>query len=476
MAIPNKLTLTIQEAEEAARKKTAAFPRRRPRRIGRRRINTPQIRFWDLAQVNHGDPNNPVWEDHPILKSPSFSVTAAGQGPGNNTFAGAVYHFDAFNDSDFAAYTNLFFNYPIIEWKQRYRQIKGIPFTKQGSGDYGFDMRCSPYDATAQGRFLPNFFASEEALGQPTFDNFTQNLLTNYFHFWDNDRSRVKYNNLPFLRGGFRAGQPPGGYLPFHTNDNLNFKITAVNDPDAPAIDFGIPSGVIDIFLMPMVGLYLAVANSADWKTSELLFAYQINPRQHWPRYEEGIIFTGSENGSDAAVNAWFEYQRNRPGIQFSSWTYIGDPPGENVPIDEEFIVIPGTPASWTGLTKWGAAMMSSNNDPNRSYYLIRNRGGPASGDKFPDFSTVAVGSPADDPNFGQDLFRATQPLLTAVIQKGSHFFYVWNINAGFGNLAAFKIQNQNERYKMSRNIAWASSYGGPPAQLKDGTSHFFCL
>jgi hypothetical protein len=265
-----------------------------------------------------------------------------------------------------------------------------------------------------------------------------------------------------------------GGYFPYNTDDPTYYKVTATNDPDADAVTLGEPSGSYDVFLMPQIGMWMNVSHSSDWKTSEVLgLCYQVMPRHLWPRYLEPTDTTGTlgEFGSDAAVSSWLEYQKTRTGVQYSSWTYTG-----SGALDFSYTETPGVPADWTGQERWGSAVNGGDGE-GQYYYRTYFRGSGILVNNQTDYTTTFEAD-SSDPNFGTALFRLDEPFLTAVIQKGSSFYYVWDIShqaEGIGTFAAFDTIDQDARFKLSRDIAWHSSYGAP-VQPKDGTGAFYDL
>lgn len=481
--MPNRIEITILgQDQQSDSKKTAVFPSRKARRFGRRRLNEPQIRFYDLAQVNHEDLNDdPIWSDHPVLKTPSYTTEAAIWGTGDNYFAGVRYLLEPFENADYAAYTSMMFNYPVTEWKQRYRRIEGIPGygDTRASNDYRFDMRFSLRDSTYSGTeelLMPARLLSRSFLGDVTFNNSKETYLTDYHHFWHNDRNFAGYRDLDQLTGQYQAfgsdGFISGGYFPY-SSDNSYFKVTATNDPDASPVTLGDPSGSYDIFLMPQVGFFMATANSSDWKTTEVLgLCYQVMPRYQWPRFTEGLqTGSGGQYGSDSAVSTWFNYQQIRSGMQFSSWTYTGT--GD--PSDYSYTETLGVPADWTGLAQWGSAVNGDDANPSGYYYSKQSRGA-FTADTEPTYSTL-FRADTPDANFGNALFRNTDPFLTAVIQKGGAFYYVWDISHSvdpFGNFSTFETIGQHDRYRLSRGIDWDPAHiDQDPPQPRDGTGAY---
>lgn len=470
----NKIEITILDRPTAADKKTAVFPSRRVRKLGRRRTGEAQIRFYDLGQVNHEALDaEPVWSDHPILKTPSYTTThiAWGSGP---RFAGVTYSVDPFVDSDFLAYRTMMFNYPVTEWRQRYRRITGlVPYSDQ----YTFDMRFSLRDTTITGT-NETFMPSRAVLrSSPTFETDRDTMLTAWHHYWDNDRDYAGYLGLDELTGQYDpqgVGDIPGGYFPYSNNKDI-FKVTATYDPDAVAVDPFEPSGSYDIFLMPQIGMFLATANSTDWKTTEVLgLCYQVMPRYLWPRYLEdpNTTGTGGMYGSDSAVTNWLEYQKGRSGVQGSTWTYTGV---DNAPGDYSYTEASLDPSDWTAFSKWGSAVFAEPVEPGGAFYSPQSRGREVA-DVVNQFTT-SIRANVDDPNFSRSIFQAYDPILTAVIQKGGQFYYVWDICdsvEGFGAYTAYEILDQNVRYKLSRGITWDSGYtGGGGLQPRDGTGDY---
>jgi hypothetical protein len=444
-----------------------------------RRLGEPQIRFWDLAQVNHQDlDEEPFWEDHPILKTPSYTTQYETWGSLNNRFQGVGYLLEPFEDADYQSYTDLFFNYPVTEWKQRYRRIKRTrPYDSENPSDYGFDMRFSLRDDTYSGDEEKVMPRRELAISQlPTSK---ETYLTDYHHYWHREGNYAGYRDLDRLEGqinpwGFDNLPISGGYFPYSTN-RTNFKVTATNDPDASPVTLGDPTGSYDVFLVPQIGMFMAVSHSSDWKTSEVLgLCYQVMPRYLWPRYNvEGVLETPGDLGiTDAAIEGWLEYQKTRSGMQYSTWTYTGS----GGVSDFSYSETAGVPNDWTGQTKWGGALNGTYLTTNY-YYLTQYRGSGIVLNNQPDYTTFFQADSEDD-NFGFQLFRSESPLLTAVIQKGSSFYYVWDTshqNDGFGNFTAFETIDQDDRFNLYQDITWAGALSGG-VYPKDGTGGFFDL
>lgn len=485
----NRIEIIINPKDAPSdKKKTAAFPRRRPFELGRRRLNDPQIRFWDLAQVNHQALDaEPVFVDHPILKTPSYTTEHVEWGSGPR-FAGVKYLVEGFENADFSAYTEMMFDYPVTEWKQRYRRILGVEDGRQAQ-DYRFDYRFSldsPEVSGALKKFMgtPAKVLSKTILGQAAFDAAKEVQLANYYHYWNNDRDFAGYRDLSELTGqlntfGLQSGTQlnmPGGYFPFSNNDPY-FKFTLTNDPDAAAVDPFEPSGSYDIFLMPMPGLFFATDNSVNWKTTNVLgLCYQVMPRHLWPRYvEPAETETGLHYGSDSAVNAFIEYQKARSGMQASTWSFTGV---ENMPGDYSYTEGSMTVGDWPDNVHWGAGVCGGNTDPGGLYFSPHTRGRDVS-DNFTQYATIFEADDSD-PNFGTNLFRCDEPFLTAVIQKADVFYYCWDISHAVdasGNVSAGDVNDQDFRFRISRGVTWDSDHldldpNGIP-HPNDGTGEF---
>jgi hypothetical protein len=482
----NKLILEINSGGGAGGdgRKTPVIPSRRPERLGRRRLNEVGIRFYDLGQVNNNESlsDEPVWSDHPILKTPSYTTSHATWGSTNSWFQGVTYELEPFEDADYAAYTDRFFEYPVTEWKRRYRKILGIDDYDTATGeeivDFRYDMRFSLRDDTYSGteeRFMPERLLSKADLGG-TFATEKETYLTDYHHYWHNDRDYAGYRDLDRLEGQYNpfgdGALRVGGYFPYSTNRSAMFKVTATNDPDADAVTLGDPSGSYDVFLVPQVGMFMATSHSSDWKTSEVLgLCYQVMPRKLWPRFTEGLVLNGDGDfGSDSAVDSWMAYQKSRVGMQYSQWTYTGTGGASSFTYSET----PGVPADWTGQERWAGAV-NGGNITAEYYYATKYRGSGIVLNNQPDYSTFFTAD-SSDANFGFSLFRNNSPLLTAVIQKGSSFYYVWDIShTDFGgNFTVSETIEQGDRYRLTRNTDFSLSSEGDPPIPRDGTGEFY--
>lgn len=211
----NKLTLILNTEDQADDKKTAAFPRRRPRRLGRRRL-PGGIRFFDLGYklVSEGVYQTIAYQD-PYRTDPLES--------------GALPFFldSEVKDLDLTrvqALTDLVYEVPIGQWTQQYAQYDGVytdstPWIDdwlrinwRGTGQY--DLLTGVMEAVfANGKFTPP----------------TEAVNNSFVLYWVNSVF---------------------GHQVFESN--MDIKITNENDYAADAVTY-VPSTSFDVFFMPML-------------------------------------------------------------------------------------------------------------------------------------------------------------------------------------------------------------------------------
>jgi hypothetical protein len=454
------------------KKKSLVLPSKPPEEIGRRRLSDSLITFYDLGQVNHQDLDDaPIWVDHPILKTPGYTIEAhKWGGPLSGTPMSEVeYQVDPFTDDDFQAYTDMMFNYPVEEWNQRYRKIV-IP-DDDTDNDFTFDMRFSVLDESAS-EHGEGYIASEridkDILG-PDYNTTKNTALTNTHRVWEIDREGVIYRNLGELTVNldpyFPGLQAQGGYFGFSTENKDIYKVTSTYD--SAALDVGdlSISGQIEVYLMPHIGMWVATSNSVDYETTEVLgLCYQVAPRHLWPRYISDPDDTETDGyGSDAEIDAYMDYQISRAGMQYSVWQFLGYDSFPSPVVSET----PGDPSDWTGQNQWGSALIADLVP--FSWFNAPSRGGPSDDDRFTSFSTNFI-SNGTDPDFGNAFFACSSPFLVAVFKMRGQFYYVWDIT-GPGNYSAFQLARQKERYRNFRDITWEVGY---TIQARDGTGTFY--
>jgi hypothetical protein len=456
-----------------------------------RRGGDPLIIFYDLGQVNHQDLNDPpVWVDHPILKTPSFSYSTVPGGGFPPRFSGVRLELDPFVNSDYQDYTDMMFNYPVTEWNKRYRKI--IDGSADFTRDFDTDLRVSmrhEFATLAEGAFLPINSIKKSELGE-TYAGTKQANLDTYRWTWDRDRNGViAASSLPDLTVNLNPFNPNtslntiAGYFSLSTSlwetYKYLYKVTATYDPNAPDIGTNInEQSAIEVYMMPQMGMWAAtsqtdnIPGTGDYRTTQVLGpVYQIHPRQHWPRYLEDplTVGTGGEYGSDIRVSAFLDYQKARPGMQGWTWTWTGVS-------QTDFSHTTDTldPGDWSTLDQFGAATIPGNFGAAKIFYSCFARGGNTNAN-FQFLSTLF--SPTASTFWGGRMFRGDEPFLLAVIKTGGTFYYVWDVFAeGEGyTLASLETSQQTIRYRLSRGIDWnPTCVGGLPLQPQDGTGPFF--
>lgn len=444
------------------------------------RRSRPLIRFWDLGQINHGDPASPVWEDHPILKTPGY--TTEPQSWGASFFAGVRYNIAGFGEADYQNYVDMLFQYPVTEWKRRYRQIK-VTATDMLFPFFDTDLRVSLRDSATTSlleNFLPDAGVSRAFYGDD-LESVKQAFLDQYRWVWDRDKHGVTQRDLDELTSNifpFSSATVMGGYFGLSTGRKSEYKLTTVNDFNAPDAGTILPTGPVDVFLFPQISVWACTSNSGDWQTTNILGpVYQVNPRHKWPRYqaaafsEAGDIIEDGEHGITALVYEFLEYQRGRDGMQASGWTRTGTGTGGDYAYSET----PIAPGSWSEQAKFGFCNFGEWAFAG-TFFVEGARGGQAV-DNAPAHSTVFRGTGLDDDVFGTEFFGSVEPMLTAVVQAGGRTYYVWALPDEFGNFPSFQTRRQRDRFRLSRWINWNSGIvGGLPLQPRDGTGSFYDL
>jgi hypothetical protein len=439
-----------------------------------RRKGGPLIRFYDLGQVNHqalGD--TPVWVDHPILKTPSYTTSADVSAV--DFFQGVIYSIDPFVDADYQAYTDMMFNYPVTEWTQRYKRIE-FPNTAATLTDFDTDARLSMVD-TGMTSIDEFFCASYSILKGVTGDypgTKSEHLATSHW-VYDLDRNVALFRGLDALKLNNSASTSlpesniTPGYFGMDTADKTRFKVTTTNDSSAADVGDLAIAGNIDAFLMPQVSFTLATSNSSDWKTTEVLgLCYQVNPRHLWPLYVAPNTSNGAgQHGTDLNVSNYLNYLKARSGVQMSVWSFTG---AVNTPFDYSFSASSESPSTFTGQNSWA---MANNGGGGNSYYGMFTRGGPIL-DGQTSYATTIEANTTDD-NYGIfELFRNYSPFLSCVFRMGGQFYYVWDISGGAvdseGNYTVDQTAGQGIRYRINRNVNWDGDFIQTVPAVRDGS------
>lgn len=444
------ITATIPESEEAKRRR-GIIPSNPLIDVFHRR-NLQTIQFFDLGQVNIGSVDSPLWSDHAILKSPSYSCVNVTDGG----FAGTYYQllsFDGFDDTDYQNYTDLFFNVASVDnWKYYFRRLEYEPYLNLGtladSYQYGGtdypskiiiydknDLKCalmraplSDFDSTSN----PNIMIDPLVNADVTAS--TSNVLANHGLVWN--KSNPGYKNLSYLKT--RGSDAPTGsgvtsYFPFDTADKTNYKVTSVYDSSASDVGVLAPAGNTEVYLMPHLSFWMASATSADNTTKYAMFCYQINPRQYFPRYVErgfsqtftnwigfGLAATDDQNNRKAD---FLNYQMNRSGMQAVTYSRAS-----------------ASVTPWTD----GSSMSAASFPININGYFSST----LSTDATSNFHQWVLGDPSRaDLYISSPFFSMSNPFLAAVIKTRGQFYYVWDMTGG----SAFYSGKQGMKYRVSR-------------------------
>lgn len=236
----NKLTLIIDAPKSGDDLKTAAFPRRRSRKLGRRRLGG--IRFYDLGQILSGA----SYIDLPYVDADrSMPVTDSLGGSGST----APFVPISISTSQYTDLEDKVFEVPLNEWKQNYRLIDSDYDGNPVGGTISVNYRGTAYD-------LSDFANGVLKASGDTNNNFTVSSSIN--------------SEL------------------FQGISTIFNKITSVRDYSASAVSF-VPSPNMDVFWMPQLVQpqittdYLFIVSSAVTERHlDLLCSHTIV----WPRRE----------------------------------------------------------------------------------------------------------------------------------------------------------------------------------------------
>jgi hypothetical protein len=418
------ITILDQKRKSSGKEKRPVIPSKRKRFLPRR-INNPAITFYDLASVKDGD----EYRDHPILKIPSYTVS--------DNSPGALYTVESFSQTDWDDYRALLFEIPVEQWKDNYRKLE-YEINPVSIPDGGVaEPATYPIGLANVGDFRLNVFGSFSAdISTPEGRALKASNLSTYDFCWDS--KGLEYRNLDTFSFGFPsvdAAHFPE-WFELDLDDSANYKITATNDPDAADISGTLAfSGAIDVYLVPLVGLFAACSATGpeihipsgytgDNGMQVLGPWYQVMPRANWPGYVDpyllGTYLTFEE--------AYIEYQKARDTAVASSW--VSDHFGDGV-VESSL-----DPALFrTGNYTWKSAI-----DNNGSVGLFYSHGTAKT--VFQPESTV------DGTVFYYDGF----PMLMAVIKLHKHFYYVWSVD--YGGRASTVTEsvniNTNTQYTLS--------------------------
>jgi hypothetical protein len=387
------LITILGRAEESEKdRKGVVRPSKRRRILPRRLRGFPFITFYDLAQVNIGSADSPIWADHDILKTPSYSVTEDSEG--------VHYVYETFTNADYQAYTDKLMEIDVSNWHLFYKEMEfelnpfyvfGVPGIHQKAAPctYPPQMRMKDKNEDA---LQPIFDTPVDRGGDPPFDGAAavKSMIEDVGYAWTErgleyqGLSHIEYYFDEGIREFFKADTDEAGY-----------KVTATYDSSAAAVTDIAISGNIDVFMVPAVGFWAAVgmdpATSGFYGRFNAMFAYQVAPRKNYPAIVDPYI----QLDQDILKDAFIDYQKNRAGMVLSQFE------GGNVTFDE----YPIPPEDWTAI-HYSSQMAAAQT----LYYP----GG-----------TLQTSL---NPTTGTNPFSMTDPFLVAVMKIRGAFYYVWKM------------------------------------------------
>ena len=210
------------------------------------------------------------------------------------------------------------------------------------------------------------------------------------------------------------------------SDNTADYKVTATYDPDAADVSGTISfSGKIDVYLIPLIGMYSAascrgarVSEPGDYAGAngvEVLGPwYQAFPRSYWPSYVDPYQL----EDFTALAETYLEYQKQRADAVASLWTHLS--PTEDISYSAL------DPSDFrTGNNTWCQVVSNS------AAVLYSDGGATA--------NTAIV----PEPNIlGNVFYLMTGPQLLAVIKVGGTFYYVWSVDYGDGITTATEALN----------------------------------
>jgi hypothetical protein len=420
--------ITILDDDEAKKRRQKGIPRSGGEgEFLARRIQPNEITFYDLAQVNVGTVDNPVWNDHQILKTPSYTATAQI----SDNFLGCRYVFEDFGNSDYQSFTDSIFAVGNIqEWKHLFKKLE---LELNSIDSPGFDADNFSFPATYpvnlmfedknhdRHRAMEVYINSD--IDTPLGKANREELLDLYGMFWD--KKGLEYKGLDSV--GYSGNVYDRDWFSCDSNGLPYYKVTDVYDFDAPDKSGIIIKGKIEVYLMPQVGFFMAVGSKAPtlfdytdpFAGFNVLFAYQVLPRFRYPKYVDPYNWFGNYALHDDFLN----YQSVRSGMSGSNWYATG------------------TPSIPTGIVESSITPLNFFSDI-LSYKWHFDNGAIN--------SFYTSGSRTYNGNTGSARFIRTDPFLMAVIKANGKFYYVWVPEGDeFGNQASFETRFSNT-YELS--------------------------
>jgi len=322
------ITVDLPTSQQKPRSRGALFPYDEPD-YPSRRLGGGIITFYDLAQVNTGTEESPVWSDHPILFSPNYSVDFGGVAHTANQNQFVIS--ERFGTDQFQDYYDMMFDIPVEEWSVNYRKLVW----------YG------PGAIEGNDLFLQPYLGDLEAMSKPyiPIPRITASPFPTFTNILDASAELDSTDRTDFMRDlGFawtsRGWEFPRGTKPMFQGTNehegwlfsgLNqysvlvpdqrYKFTTEYDPMADdAFGGELPnfSGPIDWYLMPQVYFFHAhTTEHAGWlgERYTLGLQFEIVPRKYYPELVEfGWDDGGYPSNTDPnnRKDDWINYQKGR--------------------------------------------------------------------------------------------------------------------------------------------------------------------
>lgn len=305
-----------------------------------RRLSFPAITFYDLASINTGTAESPVYTDHSIVKVPDYSVVA--QLNDLSLFIGATVNIDGLVTADYATQTARYFDVaPVTEWKHYFRKLEleinpgDLPTIIGAPASYPANLMVRYAPQTGSPNFLEIFGNLSVDISTPAGRTARAINFTNYGAAWDS--RGLEYRNFTELR----LKPSTTAAFPFYAatfewfsmstvlKDILQYKITATYNPTAADVGALTITGNIDVYLIPQIGLFMAASYLGtedvpvhfpyDGENGMQLLGpwYQVLPRAHWPGYVDPYIL----GDQDALSETFLAYQQGRTDAIASTWT-----------------------------------------------------------------------------------------------------------------------------------------------------------
>lgn len=439
----------LDTTENTVDKKTVVFPSKRSQ-IFSRRSSPPVITFYDLAQVNIGTVENPVWSDHPILYSPNYTIQYGGPGGDLNS---QYYIFELFGAPEHQAYYDLLFQFPVEEWKTKYRKLDWYGPSEDPTGKMfyqswmGYLLQMSEPYPPQPWLSTPPFVVYRPLLttsaNKDTEKVLRSTYLDTYGFAWTQRGMEMKSSSVINM-----TETSPYGWLSFFLSEYATTvpfqagKITEVYDPDAPPATWGgstIPifTGPIDVYLLPQIQFWWAyTTDHTGWHGNRYFLGgqWEMVSRAMYPKMVE-LNWTDNATPTLPATDDpnnrkedFIEYQKARFGRRASLMVMTSAETtspkfGTEAPMDPSLFPVD----FYTVMSRFEGSSPGDSTFPTMVHPTIAFQGGSTSG------------------------ISPTQDQLLCVFKMSGKFYYVWWSFGGAGN-TFFRGRNGMEySYSLER-------------------------